>query len=390
MHVLIIPSWYPRQIGDVGGSFFREQAIALKRHSKAKVGLIFPDIRSIRSACLWFKAKNEASITVDEGVPTYRHLKLYGFPGQVNRFKRTYVSAGLDLFEAYIADHGVPDIIHAHSALFAGSLALAIKQAYGVPIVLTEHSTIVNSGLDRNRKFEMQRVVVGSDACIAVSVQLASDLNSNYPPGLGKWMYIPNLVDPAFLAAELRRNDAPMSTFSVIVVALLTKRKRLDLMFSAFALAFKGEPQVTLQVVGDGAELNRLRRLSHELQIAHQICFSGTLTREQVTKSILNADALVLTSSYETFGVVLVEALALGKPVIATRCGGPESIVRDGIDGYLVPTDDPNALATALKKLQRNYVEFSPQTLRSGCEQRFGANSVVSELMDTYSQVIRK
>ena len=310
-------------------------------------------------------------------------------PGQVSRFNRIYVSAGMALFEEYKTNHGMPDIIHAHSALYAGSLALAVKQAYGVPFVLTEHSSSVNNDFDSMRKFEMRRIVSGSDACIAVSAQLALDLSVNYPSHLGKWKCIPNLVNPEFLAIELRKNEAPKLTFSIIAVAFLTKNKRIDLLLRAFALAFKGESQVTLQIVGSGIEFSRLQRLSRELNISRQISFLGSLSRRRVISTVTNSDALVLTSQYETFGVVLVEALALGKPVIATRCGGPESIVRDGIDGYLVPTGDPNALAIALKRLQKNYVEFSPQTLRSGCEQRFGANSVVSELMDIYSQVIR-
>ena len=78
-----------------------------------------------------------------------------------------------------------------------------------------------------------------------------------------------------------------------------------------------------------------LEALVQEKALTEQVTFLGSLTREQVRQEVSEADAFVLSSEYETFGVVVIEALALGKPVIATRCGGPESIVVPSV-GYLV------------------------------------------------------
>src|SRR3546814_20494591 len=111
------------------------------------------------------------------------------------------------------------------------------------------------------------------------------------------------------------------------------------------------------------------------------------LSRDQVQHYISMSDAFVLTSRYETFGVVLAEATALGRPVIATRCGGPESIVSDG-DGYLVDVDNVEELAAAMVQLVDNIKQFEPDSIRMRCAKRFSAEVVTTQLKEAYCEVI--
>ena len=98
------------------------------------------------------------------------------------------------------------------------------------------------------------------------------------------------------------------------------------------------------------------------------------------------ANVFVLPSHHETFGVVVIEALALGKPVIATRCGGPESIIESG-DGLLVPTNNIEALAQAMAEISSHMDQYDPVDIRERCRIRFGEEAIVSRLIEVYQDV---
>ena len=137
---------------------------------------------------------------------------------------------------------------------------------------------------------------------------------------------------------------------------------------------------------GEGPEKLSLKRLVKILGVEDQVSFLGKLSRVQVVEVISSSDSFVLPSHYETFGVVLIEALALGKPVIATRCGGPESIVLNS-DGFLVERNNKEVLANAMKKMIDHISDYDPQEIRKSCLSRFGAPIIVKQLIALYDQV---
>jgi len=104
-------------------------------------------------------------------------------------------------------------------------------------------------------------------------------------------------------------------------------------------------------IAGDGPDLPDVRRAVAELGLEGRVRFLGALEREGVLKVFRAADASLLTSSWENFPHTVVEALAVGTPVIATAVGGVPELVRDGENGLLVPVGDPEALAAAIRRL---------------------------------------
>jgi glycosyltransferase involved in cell wall biosynthesis len=113
------------------------------------------------------------------------------------------------------------------------------------------------------------------------------------------------------------------------------------------------------------------------------------LTRQGVRQHIQDSDIFVLPSLAETFGVVVGEAMACGKPVLATRCGGPEFILTDET-GVLVPVGDPVALADAMEKFINRKVSFNPSIIRSSVLARFGEESFLRNLSGIYDQVWKR
>ena len=141
-----------------------------------------------------------------------------------------------------------------------------------------------------------------------------------------------------------------MSTGPLLAFAgRITKQKALEVALDALGRV----EGVTLAIAGDGPDLPDLRRKVAELGLDGRVRFLGPLDRDDVLTLFRAADASLLTSSWENFPHTVVEALAVGTPVIATRVGGVPELVRDGENGLLVPAGDGDALAAAIRRLHR-------------------------------------
>ena len=116
--------------------------------------------------------------------------------------------------------------------------------------------------------------------------------------------------------------------------------------------------------------------------------FLGDLSRENVVKYIKESDVFVLPSRFETFGVVFIEALALGKPIIASRCGGPEDIVKQG-NGLLVEVEDIDGLSKAMQHMYNEYEKYNHKDITKDCNERFSENAVMMQLENYYLETIK-
>lgn len=386
MHVLIIPSWYPMQADDIGGSFFREQALALQKYGW-KVGVIYPHLRSLKQWKTIFSGAYGLSIELDEGMPTYRYAGMNWFPRMPNRNAQLFVKAGMHAYQQYVNDYGQPDIIHVHSALYGGCLALKIRELYNIPYIITEHFSAYPRGLVSENGINLtKKVTAGASRKIAVSQSFANDLARLLSEDVHSWEEIPNIVHERFLKCDLSNNISG-EIFNFISIGGLSNNKGVHNIIEAFSIAFSENSKIHLKIGGDGVSLVRLKQLALKRNIAHRVHFLGKLSRDQVLQEVAQSNVLAVASEYETFSVVLVEALALGKPVISTRCGGPESIVQ-AQDGILVDKGDINALADAMLKIYQNYSDYNSKDIRKNCSDRFGDEAVITRLKEVYKQVI--
>jgi glycosyltransferase involved in cell wall biosynthesis len=383
MHVLIIPSWYPTHPADIGGSFFREQALALHKYG-CKVGVIYPQHRSLRQWAKIWSGKHGIELQIDEGMPTLRYHGTNWFP-RMPRFARTrWIRHGWKLFNEYIMQYGKPDVIHVHSILNAGILARELHNQLGIPFVITEHSSAyARQSISLSDLNVAQTAVNCAKKKFAVSNEFGRLLDQIFTDG-DKWQHMPNIVHELFFDKELE--SSKNNCFEFINVALADKNKAQANILEAFANRFKNKNNVRLIIGGDGPELENLKALALNLGIGAQVKFTGLLTREQVRKKIAQSSAFVLSSRYETFGVVLIEALALGKPVVATRCGGPDSIVREQ-DGLLVPVDDVPSLEAAMQSIYENRTAYNAVEIRAACKERFSEHAIAERLMQVYEEI---
>jgi glycosyltransferase involved in cell wall biosynthesis len=239
-------------------------------------------------------------------------------------------------------------LLHSNALAVMGKIA---SLRLGTKIIVSEHVSEVGY-----RKLPFYRLVRQATyplatAIVAVAHGVRLDLSKHVRWVERKLAVIHNPID--IEAVRRSAQDGPglcPDLPNVIMVARLTNQQKAgDLLLNAFAGVAKGV-RARLTFVGDGPDLAALRRQAENLGIAHLVDFAGF--RENPFPLVRSADVFVLPSHYEGFGCVLIEAMCLGVPVVATDCPhGPAEILLDGKCGILVPIGDETALRGAILKL---------------------------------------
>lgn len=384
-HVLALPSWYPAPQSPLRGIFFQEQIRAL-REAGIPIGVTYPELRRLRTINRGGLSRNWFQMTTasEKGIPTVR-LKGWNVP--IDRFRKVlFVRLATRVFEHYVDSFGEPDLIHAHSALWGGVAARHIAESYGLPFIITEHSSAFGRDLLKTwQEDDIHDAFSAAVAVIAVSKTLARDIQHLVPQG--KISVVPNMVNTDFFNLPPHRRSADPCSF--VTVAGLESNKGVDSLIQAFANAFGENRNVRLVVVGDGRSRKSLEELAVSLKISDQVTFAGQLSRSGVRRELWDANIFVLASRIETFGVVLIEAMATGLPVVATRSGGPEEIITDDV-GWLVEPENVESLADALEAA---YEDESAMRLRAGkirehVVDHFSEEVVTARLRDIYRSVL--
>jgi len=393
MHILIIPPFrYLSPDSPLSGIFQRDQAVALKNLGD-KIGIIAPAPRTLRHLFSGMKTPSGKILTrIENEIPV---ISYEGFSWITSRVPYLsmyeWVKIGVKLFRLYSEEHGLPDVLHAHNVLYAGILASELKKSHKIPTVITEHSSLFATGRINNWQKEFLRSAYQSaNKRIMVSPALPKSIE----PILGKssiipWEYIPNILHKKFEDLQLDKEGSnwQKSGFQFLAVGNLISHKNFELLLESFARTFKNNPNVSLRIAGHGPKRQALDALTQKLGIVNQVKFLGLLDRENILEEMRRCDALVSTSKYETFGVVLIEALACGRPVIAIAGSGPDSIVNER-NGLLVNEQNPQKYGQAMSELLTNHSQYSPYEIRNDCLARFGRDVVAKRLQEVYRSVL--
>jgi len=321
------------------------------------------------------------------GLTIYRVLYFpFNYSGYKSREK--WVTIGKYVFDNYLKKEGKPNLIHAHNALNAGLLAKKIKADNKIPFVLTEHdSKIIIENLSEQKSASVKEVYLDSNSNIAVSPFLGEQMKKKFLLNENLFQWIPNVIGSEFEEFNLPLLKHSKDPFVFLSVGNLIELKNHELLIRAFARSFKGEEGYLLKIAGDGDLRSFLFDLTIGLGIANQVIFLGEIKRGDVLKEMFNCSVFVHSSNFETFGLVLIEALALGKPVISTSCGGPNCIVNDS-NGILVQVNNLDELSFAMKNAKNSFDEINPESIRADCLKRFGKKPFLAELKKVYASLI--
>ena len=381
MTVLIVPSWYKAGSGAQLGSFFREQAFALQKRG---VTTIIADA-SLQDRNVSLQGQFQLRKINDEGLLTYTYTTPSFGGWRVPWFGALLCYNNLKkLYRKIIADGIKIDVIHAHSFFPAGIAAIRLGQKYNIPVVITEHSSdLVEKIATEPQIHYLKECVEKAAAFICVGHALKRsvvELTSTEKPVV----VIPNMVDKMFTI-----NSQPQTeVYSFVSVGNLIERKRMDLVIKAFASAFSKEESVFLKIIGDGELRQDLEALAQELGVARKVSFTGRLPRTEVAAQLADNNGFVLASNSESFGVVYIEALACGLPVIGTRNGGADDIITDEC-GCLVDTNNSQQLAEAMRYVYEHRDQYDKDTLAANCQANFGEDVVCNRIIEIYQRIAK-
>ena len=383
MHIMVIPSWYSSSRNKVHGSFFKEQFKALS-NAGIKVTVAYNEIWPIT---MFGKIKEKRGIQYlkEDNLNTYRYKDFNYFPKSTIMFK-SFNKRMDKLYKEIVKKEGKVDIIHAHSAFWGGISAQYISSKYNIPLVLTEHSSLKYAKYARDSyKKYIYKAYDEANCLIAVGNGLKQEMK-NYTNNDIKVIH--NMVDLNMFYIDDKESKNRESEFNLFSCAFLEEGKGMEELIRAFSIAFKGE-NVKLRIGGDGTLKYNLKGLIKELKMERQIKLLGALSREEVSREMRSCDCFVLASEHETFGVVYIEALACGKPVIGTYNGGANDIIND-YNGIITEKNNIEKLKNALIKMKINYKTYDKYEIREKTILSYSENVLVEKLKGVYKEVYEK
>ncbi|HLE10838.1 MAG: hypothetical protein A2504_11835 [Bdellovibrionales bacterium RIFOXYD12_FULL_39_22] len=395
-HILILPSWYKNTYGENSGSFVREQAKAISAHG-FKIGVIHNSMALLSYIAKFRKIPRLKQMCFeDDGIytclgetlqiPTLRGTRIAIIGSIISTINKivSFVNATrnrwawLKLFEKYVAVNGPPDLLHVHS-VYPSDVPITIARRYKIPYVVTEHwSGFADARVDQRRDW-IRNIYSAPSAVISVSTALQRLLMDRC--GVRSTV-IPNCIDFNKFTPTARKEK----NFSFLAVGYFNKIKRYDLLIAAFNKAFKNDPSVELRIIGDGYLMDDLKKMATDC--GANITFLGGMGRSEVATNIATSHVLVSTSDFETFGVTLIEALASGVPVIATKSGGPEDIVTREQYGHLCDSSI-DSIAKTMVDAKNNYGKFVSKEIRELAFNDFSEEAVVPRIIDIYTNVVK-
>jgi glycosyltransferase involved in cell wall biosynthesis len=383
LNILFLPRWYPHRYDPMPGLFVRRQAEAVSSYCNVAVLYVHADKQAANRYEIDFA--NENGIRVVRVY--YREPRIFLISGLLKmfRFFRAH-SLGFKMLRSF-----QPDLLHVHVLTREGIIAMVNKLLNGTPYVITEHwsrylpaSNIFRGGF---RKMFTRQVVKSSAAMIAVSETLKTAMlkfnlrNTNF-------YVVPNLVETNLFTIGkshegniLKRfihiscfEDRPKNISGFLDVVKNLSEKRSD--FECF-------------LIGDGPEFNLWKTKADETGLLGKtVFFTGLKEQKELVREIQEADFMVQSSNYETFGTVVIECLSCGIPVVATNVGIIPEVINE-TNGIMIPAGDDNALEDAINIMLDQFTSYDPQTIRNTVLIKFAGETIAKQLLEIYQQSIK-
>ena len=364
-HIVFLARWYPHRYDPMLGLFVQRHAEAAALYDNISVVYVHAD-ENIR----------QKFDIVDETINNVRAIRVY--------YRKSW-SKLISLFRYFKANNKAlkmlpkPDIIHVHILTRLGLVALRQKRLHGTPYIITEHWSRYLPGNDFSgflRKKLTKTIVKHASAVTTVTDILAKAMQSH---GLRNdhYVIVPNVVDFNAFKPQPHHNEVPKI---IHVSCFENKSKNITGLIDALQILEERNINFQFTFIGDGIDFAMIKDYVKKLKHQENIRFTGILEGQDYVGELSSGDFLVLSSNYETQGVVLLEAFACGMPVVSTNVGGIPEIVNES-NGILVLPHDPTQLADAMQTMLRTYQNYDADTLRSGVIKKF-SNETVGKLLN--------
>ena len=229
----------------------------------------------------------------------------------------------------------------------------------------------------------LKATVDNSDAFYCVSNKLRDNVYSR--TGLSRGIEIlPDMVDDLFQYMPLNNDN-----FTYTFIGTLNENKRIIQLLKCFEKVCESNSDVVLKIAGDGPQRDQVNVMINSSEVLRKtVSILGLLPREKVLDLLAETNVLVLPSAFETFGVVCIEAMAVGRPVICTRNGSADFV--DDSNGVLIDVDSDDQLIDAMRKIYQNYSKYDQQLISEKCVKAYSSTSVMSAVISEMNRLKSK
>ncbi|HOC78365.1 MAG TPA: glycosyltransferase [Methanofastidiosum sp.] len=374
---LFIPSWYPNKENKVSGIFIKNQAISISKMCDVAVLYVKFDREDFETIS---KKDNILEIIIYRKKSKYKLVSAF-------IFVYAYVKGLRKVKELF----GIYDIAHIQVLHPSGVIYSFLNIFSSAPYIISEHSSIYlkeEGTFERYnfiKKFLIKSAAKRAKAIIPVSEYLKNALESC---GIKNRMYIvPNIIK----VDEESEFSNLSSAKNILHVSLLyDKTKNVSGILDALKELSKRREDFRLDIVGNGVDKETLEKKAKDYDLLGKtVFFHGMISPSEVGKFFSGSDFLVTNSKYETFSVSTAEALAYGKPVISTKCGGPEEYI-DESNGILIDVGDTKALVSAIEYMLDNHDKYDAKLIRKEAKNKFSSEVVGERIFEVYKEILEK
>jgi 1,2-diacylglycerol 3-alpha-glucosyltransferase len=299
--------------------------------------------------------------------------------------------------------HGLkPHIIHSHHPVLMGDLAIAFARDLEIPLVFTFHTQydqyaqhyipLAPTLAGRVMEEVVQRYLKHCDHLVVPSESIRNKVMEQYK--LDRTItVVPTPVDLSIFKSGSKTESRESLGWSdaqiLLYVGRIAREKNLDLLIDAFGLIAGRTPSVRLALLGRGPHRDHLVEKAHKLGISKQVEFVGAVEHEQVPRYMAAADVFVFTSTTDTQGLVLIEAMASGTPVAAVRAPGPIDVLQDG--GGVLTEATAESFADAVSSLLEAPVRLEALSGQAyELAQRYSIRSATKRLLKVYNTALER
>lgn len=388
MKVLWLASWYPSALMPLSGDFIKRHAEAVSLYEQLHVLHVIRDAsgRITRDVSV----KTTASGNLTETI-VYYYIKSFK-PSVLNKIFSEWTYRRL--FKKQVIKHIIdqnPDLVHVHVGMKAGNIARWIKRKYQIPYVVSEHWTGLLKEAEDNLskrslfwKHSWEKVIQQAAAISAVSAHLAQSIKTTF--NISRCEVIPNVVNTNIFYTNI--SQSPNRFIKFLHISTLDAFKNPLLILQAFAIVVKTQPEVMLTVVGPEKEeiqqWIRKEKLEQHIKLRHE------MSQPELATLMQKQDALVLYSRYETFGCVVIEANACGKPVIVSDIPVFHETVKEGVNGLFAPSNNIMALAQTIKKCMEESMLFNAEKISEEATAKYSYQTIGKTFSEWYKTVLSK
>lgn len=379
LKILIINYEFP-PLGGGGGVATYDLAIEWEKHGQVDVLTSnFADLSSYENV---------------KGINVYRSKIFF----RKSRDAATFISMFSFLVTGFFIGFGLCrknryDVLNTHFAVPSGPLGYVLGKMFKVPNVLSLHGGDI---YDPSKKMSPHKSVIFSrvvkfilnraDRIVAQSSNTRDNTITYYKPEKDVEIIPLAFHPPVIVKSSREKLGLDKDSFYFITVGRLIKRKSIDTMIKA--LSGVKNKKIKILIVGDGPEMDYLRNLTESLNLSERIKFPGYIADNEKYSYLVNSDAFILTSLHEGFGIVFMEAMFIGLPIVCTNHGGQVDFLKQNQNALLIDVGDVEACSKSMMKI---YKESELYKLMSKNNKKkvkdFYAENVAAEYLKIFNEI---